>query len=178
MAEFWQLISAIDDYRTFNHFKEISAFTDLRQFFSEQIYNLKKLTHSHLEAGNDEQKARFIKVAYVDHYDEPSTTDTDDHKKTPRVVLWEVHPVLRGLDSGWNNYVTTVDSLKNSLRDTELPPNLSYMQTELYFASMQLRNYRARTYPENLRLYLIFYCDKIYAMPLPGSSGCRSPAPA
>jgi hypothetical protein len=138
--------------------------------YAEQINNLKKLTHSHLEAGNNEQKARFIKVAYVDHYDEPSTSGINDYKETPRVVLWEVHPAVRGLDLGWNTHVTTVGSLKNSLRGIDLPPNLGHMQTEFYFASMHLRNRRVYTDYENLRLYLIFYCDKIYAMPLPQST--------
>ena len=137
---------------------------------AEQINNLKKLTRNHLDAGNDEQKARFIKVVYVDHYDEPSISDIDDHKKTPRVVLWEAHPAVHGLDLGWNTHATTVDSLKKSLRDTDLPPNLSHMQTEFYFASTQLRNRGVYSDYEHLRLYLIFYCDKIYAMPLPQST--------
>lgn len=134
--------------------------------YPEQINNLKKVTQNHLEASNNEQKARFIKVAYVDHYDDPSTSDIDDHKKTPRVVLWEAHPTVQGLDLGWNHHITDVSSLRKSLRDIELPTNLSHMQTEFYFASTHLRNRGANNDNENLRLYLIFYCDKIYAMPL------------
>src|SRR2546423_1322147 len=101
--------------------------------YAEQINNLKKLTRNHLEAGNDEQIARFIKVAYVDHYDEPSISGIDDRKEPPRVVLWEVHPRVRGLDLGWNTHATTISTLKKSLRDIDLPPNLRHMQTEFYF---------------------------------------------
>ncbi len=142
----------------------------IRLLYAEQINNLKKLTRNHLKAGNDEQKARFIKVVYVDHYEEPTSFDSDDRQKTPRVVLWEAHPSVRGLDLGWITHATTISTLKNSLRDIDLPPNLNHMQTEFYFASMQLRNPRVYTDYENLRLYLIFYCDKIYAMPLPEST--------
>ena len=70
------------------------------QLYPEQINNLKKLTRNRLEAGNDERKARFIKVAYVDHFDVTSSPELSEHKKAPRVVLWEVHTEVRGLDLG------------------------------------------------------------------------------
>src|SRR5713101_3298306 len=96
----------------------------ISSLYPEQINNLKKLTRNHLETGNNERNARFIKVAYVDHFDDPSTSEANNHKNTPRVVLWEAHPTVQGLDLGWNPHITSVSNLKKSLRDINLPPNL------------------------------------------------------
>src|SRR5262249_46569334 len=95
---------------------------------------------------------RFIKVAYVDHGGAPP----------PRVVLWETHLTLSGLDTEIDVSPPSIRDMKDKLVG-ELPSELRGLQWELYFASRQLGKERAGA--ETLRLYLAVYCDKIYAVP-------------
>ncbi len=134
--------------------------------FPAQVNNLKKLTRGHIEARSNEKNAQYIKVACIDDYDGPEFLDTQGIKIVPpRAVLWEVHVPIHGLSAGWNNRVTDIGTLKRSLR-MGLPPDLRALQTDLYFASMQLKEQKVYSEPETVRHYLISYCDKIYAKPL------------
>jgi hypothetical protein len=136
-----------------------------------QVNHLKELTRNHLQVGNNEKKARYIKVAYIDDYDGPPLHNAQGTKTPPpRVVLWEEHTLVDGLDANQNKHATNVDALKKSLRTQYLPDDLRNLKTELYFASMQLRSQKRHSEPETLRHYLLSYCDKIYAKPLPQQS--------
>jgi hypothetical protein len=130
------------------------------QIPEDVVNNIRNITRRHLDAGNNEQKARHIKVAFVDSLSPP-----------PRVILWEVHLPVKGLDPDDDQVKSpTIHDLIRDLRDSlrNDAPQLTGLNFDLYFATAHLGHVIGNS--EYLRNYLAAYGDKIYAVPVEQSN--------
>lgn len=112
--------------------------------------HLRELTHERFGAGKREASSRFIRITLMDRLE------------APRVVLWETHLGVGGLDADSAAQGPNIRELTDML-NSELPQQLHGLRLDLYFTSGLLGKVRGGA--ESLRLYLVMYCDKLYAVP-------------
>jgi hypothetical protein len=119
-----------------------------------QVDNLRRLTSDRLNAADDDIKAQYIKVVFVDNLN-------------PRAALWEIHVPVTGLDpDSSSDQSPDISTLQRKVQEG-LPRNLRGISTKLYFASAELA--RPRLGQEHLRQFLALYCDKLYDVVAPDS---------